>query len=201
MKQLRLAKYGFIRRPEEDFSDDGSRFEVYSVGRVRVTKLVSEGIVYLSGRIERGLLNYDQYGKLPHYDQVTWKLNGKCSLDSLVDKDIEEFYYDCVKYEQEYKEVESTIHVPTDEEIASKEAQEKEILDEEKEFVKSIALTELFTLNEWTQKIVLKYAQQIMKRKVDKEFHRRSDMNRVAYMDHTIEHSFYYDEIKELLKR
>lgn len=201
MKQLRLAKYGFIRRPEEDFSDDGNRFEVYSVGRVSVTKLVSEGIVYLSGRVERGLLNYDQYGRLPHYDHVTWDLNGKCSLNSLEDEDIKEYYYACVKYDQEYTELESTIHVPTDEEIASKEAQEKKILNEEKEFVKSIALIDLFTLNEWTQKLVLKYAQQIMNKKVDKEFHRRSNANRVAYMDCTIEHSFYYNEIKELLKR
>lgn len=201
MKQLRLAKYGFIRRPEEDFSDDGNRFEVYSVGRVRVTKLVSEGIVYLSGRIERGLLNYDQYSKLPHYHRVAFELNGEYSLNNLDDEVIKEFYYACVKYEQEYKELESTIHIPTDEEIANKEAQEKEILDEEKELVKSIALTELFRLKECAQQIVLRYAQQIMNKRVDKEFHRRSDMNRVAYMEREFSHSFYYDEIKRQLNR
>lgn len=201
MKQLRLAKYGFIRRPEEDFSDDGNRFEVYSVGRVRVTKLVSEGIVYLSGRIEKGLLEYEQYNKLPHFHHVSRELNGEYSLFSLEDKDIEEFYLACIKYEQEYAELESTVHIPTDEEIASKEAQEKEIIDEEKELVKSILLVDLFELKEYTQKNVINYAQQIMKRKVDKEFHRRSDGYRVAYMKRKLEHSFYYDEIKKILKK
>ena len=68
MKKIMMAKYGFVKCPEESFSDDGSRFEVYRVGtRVRVTKHVSDGYAYIDGDIRDGFLSYDEYKRLPHY--------------------------------------------------------------------------------------------------------------------------------------
>ena len=56
MKKIMMNKYGFVRWPEEDFSDDGNRFYCYKVGnRVRVSKLVSDGVAYISARVDRGV--------------------------------------------------------------------------------------------------------------------------------------------------
>ena len=52
MQRINLTKYGFIRDREEDFSDDGNRFQGYRVGkRVRVSKLVADGDAYISATI------------------------------------------------------------------------------------------------------------------------------------------------------
>ena len=116
MTRVNLAKYGFVRCPAEDFSDDGNRFQVYKVGtRVRVTKCVSDGEVYLDGTISGTKLPYEVYSKLPHYSAVG-KLNG-VSLASLTDKDLQDLYEDCLKYEAEYHNAENTIVMPTLEEI------------------------------------------------------------------------------------
>ena len=75
MTRINLVKYGFVRDAAEDFSDDGSRFQAYRVGRVQVTKCVSDGEAYIDGDIDRGALPWDVYSKLPHYSAIH-KLNG-----------------------------------------------------------------------------------------------------------------------------
>lgn len=116
MTRVNMAKYGFVRCPAEDFSDDGNRFQVYKVGtRVRVTKLVADGEAYIDGTIHGNKLPYEVYSKLPHYSAVG-KLNG-VSLAGLTDKDLQDLYEDCLKYEAEYSMAENTIVMPTLEEI------------------------------------------------------------------------------------
>lgn len=115
MKKIMMAKYGFVRCPEEDFSDDGNRFQAYKVGRVRVTKLVSDGEAYIDGDINDGKLPYEVYSKLPHYT-LCGKLNG-ISLAALTDEDLQELYEDCVAYGQEYTDAENSIKYPTLDEI------------------------------------------------------------------------------------
>ena len=83
MTRINLVKYGFIRDAAEDFSDDGNRFQVYKVGRVRVTKLVSDGEAYIDGDINDCRLPYEVYSKLPHYKAIG-RLNG-VSLASLTE--------------------------------------------------------------------------------------------------------------------
>ena len=54
MKRINMAKYGFIRTPDDDFSDDGNRFTCYQAGEyenIRISKLVSDGRVYLSSQV------------------------------------------------------------------------------------------------------------------------------------------------------
>ena len=58
MKRIELVKYGFIRSPEDDFSDDGNRFTCYRVGKVRVSKLISHGDAFISARIDDYILPY-----------------------------------------------------------------------------------------------------------------------------------------------
>lgn len=122
MTRLNLCKYGFIRWPEEDFSDDGNRFTCYRAGKkIRVSKLVSNGQVYLSASSDagNGTLPYEVYSKLPHYHDSNWKWNG-VSLAGLTDQDVKDFYTACILYEMEYEDTESRIEYPTECELLAK---------------------------------------------------------------------------------
>lgn len=122
MIKINLMKYGFVRWPEKDFSDDGNRFTCYKAGKnVRVSKHVSNGSVYLSidSTVGKGTLPYEVYQKLPHYDAASWKYNG-VSIESLTDADIEDFMAACLAYELEYEAAEASIKYPTLEEIQDK---------------------------------------------------------------------------------
>ena len=90
MKRIELTKYGFIRSKEDDFSDDGNRFTCYRVGKVRVSKLVSEGEAYISASIDDYLLPYETYSKLPHYRDLD-ALNGVSASD-ITEEDIQKTY-------------------------------------------------------------------------------------------------------------
>lgn len=112
MKKIVMTKYGFVRCPEEDFSDDGNRFTCYKVGdRVRVSKLVFDGEAYIDATIHGTKLPYDVYSKLPHYSAKS-RLNG-VSIASLTDADLKQLYSDCLEYEQEYNAAEQTIRLPS----------------------------------------------------------------------------------------
>ena len=118
MTRVNLVKYGFVRDAAEDFSDDGNRFQVYKVGRIRVTKLVADGEAYIDGDIEDCKLPFEVYSKLPHY-KALGKLNG-VSLASLTEDDIQEFYEACQAYEVEYTNTANSIKYPTLEELIDK---------------------------------------------------------------------------------
>ena len=121
MKRINLVKYGFVRWPEEDFSDDGNRFTCFRAGKnVRVSKLVSDGEVYLSigSTVGKGTLPHEVYCNLPNYNSASWKYNG-VSVDSLTEQDIIDFYNACVNYEKEYEEAEAKIEYPSLEEITA----------------------------------------------------------------------------------
>lgn len=118
MTRINLVKYGFVRDAAEDFSDDGNRFTCYRVGRVRVTKLVSDGDAFIDGDINDGKLPYEVYQKLPHYKAIG-RLNG-VSLASLTEDDLQKLYEDCQAYEVEYTNAENSIAYPTLEEIRDK---------------------------------------------------------------------------------
>lgn len=116
MKKIMMNKYGFIRWPEEDFSDDGNRFTCYKAGeRVRVSKLVDRGEVYISASIDGTMLPYEVYSKLPHYTALA-ALNG-VSMSTLTDEDLKSLYENCLAYEEEYTKAEQTIDLPTIDEI------------------------------------------------------------------------------------
>lgn len=119
MKRINMKKYGFIRNEEEDFHDDGNNFKGYAIGpnsRLRISKLVSDGRVYLSSDMNGNKLDCTEYSKLPHYRDAVWNYNG-IAMDSLTDEDLVNFYNACVEYEKEYIEAESKITFPTIEEI------------------------------------------------------------------------------------
>lgn len=115
MKRIMMAKYGFERWPERDFTDDSSRYVCYRAGKaVRVSKLVSDGQIYLSisSDVGRGTLPYEIYSKLPHYHDAGWRWNGVPAA-GLTDKDLQDFYNACVEYEKEYLAAEAALVYPT----------------------------------------------------------------------------------------
>ena len=116
MKKIMMTKFGFVRWPEEDFSDDGNRFTCYRVGdRVRVSKLVADGYAYIDARIDGTVLLYEVYGNLPHY-KALGKLNG-VPVSSLTEQDLLDLCEACLYYEKEYNEAEANVEFPNLEEL------------------------------------------------------------------------------------
>jgi len=120
MTRINLVKYGFIRFPEEDFSDDGNRFTCYrfSDTNSHISKLVADGQAYLSVHVS-GQLPYEVYSKLPNYQAATWSYNG-ISVASLTDEMLQDFFRACVQYEKEYQAAEASIEYPSECELLAK---------------------------------------------------------------------------------
>lgn len=120
MTRINLIKYGFIRFPEEDFTDDGNRFTCYrfSDTNSHISKLVADGQAYLSCHVP-GNLPYDVYSALPNYRAATWSYNG-ISVASLTDEMLQDFFRACVQYEKEYQAAEASIEYPTELELQHK---------------------------------------------------------------------------------
>ena len=118
MKKIMMTKYGFVRDPAQDFSDDGNRFQAYKVGRVRITKLVSDGEAFIDGGINDGNLPYEIYSKLPHFP-LLGKLNG-ISVAALTEEDLQDLYADCQAYEVEYTNAENSVVYPTKKDLTLK---------------------------------------------------------------------------------
>lgn len=119
MKRINLAKYGFERCPEEDFSDDGNRFICYKhpeAPNLRVSKLVADGDVYLSTSWVKTELEYDEYKEIKAYEISSWKYNG-VKLESLTEEDLEIFKLACIEASKKYDELANKVKYPTYEEF------------------------------------------------------------------------------------
>ena len=119
MKKVNLTKYGFVRWPEKDYSDDGNRFQCYRAGKaVEVSKLIADGQIYLSINAEcgNGTLPFELYSRLPYYKEANWTYNG-VSIEKLTEEDIQAFYDACIEYEKAYLEEEAHIEYPSLEDI------------------------------------------------------------------------------------
>ena len=157
MKRINLVKYGFVRNQEEDFSDDGNRFQCYKVGkRVRVSKLVADGEVYISARIDGNKLDYAEYSVLPHYKSLD-VLNG-VSISTIEESDLIELYSNCLEYEKEYEETEKNSVFPTREELINLYSEIKAIRQNELEIIKSkIDIDKLSNLHKYQVEMILDY--------------------------------------------
>lgn len=118
MKKINLTKYGFIRSPKDDYTDDGNSFVGFRVGAVEVSKLVKNGRAYISASINSYKLPYKVYSTLPHY-KALGKLNG-VSVSSLRDEDLIELFDACINYQQEYKDAVNQTKYPTLQELQDK---------------------------------------------------------------------------------
>lgn len=208
MKRIELTKFGFIRWPEEDFSDDGNHFQAWRAGKkVRVSKLVSNGKAYLSidSEVGEGTLPYEVYQKLPHYNDANWKWNG-VDVDSLTPQDLEDFYNTCILYEQEYEEVERTFQFPSREEIEHrckelKEIREQEIIELNR--LMSSKLTAIITImNPYSWKELQRYYINLVAEanSYDPDRIRKNDSIRFCSDKcNGLQPSWYYERIKEMI--
>jgi hypothetical protein len=206
-----MNKYGFVRWPEEDFSDDGNRFYCYRVGkRVRVSKLVSDGVAYISARIDHGNLPFAVYSKLPNYSKLD-DLNGK-SVISLTDNDLFDLCEACLMYEKEYSEAETAIVYPSVDEIRRqcikvKAKRMAELTEVEAELARHITKLAL-TVPEWQWKTLREY---LVSLKHTTEFDvddKAKAMYKTTYSFdfvkpnyHDLNDSFYYKWIMDLFKK
>ena len=100
MKEIRLTRYGFIRTPEKDFTDDGNRFTCFTIGQtgnMRISKTTYNGEVFISARMESNELSWEEYSSLPGYNALD-ALNG-VAIDSVTEDQLEELAADCLVYE------------------------------------------------------------------------------------------------------
>ncbi len=212
MKKIMMIKYGFIRWAEEDFSDDGNRFQCYRVGnRVRVSKLVADGEVYIDGRIDGIKLPYEVYSELPHYKAVS-KLNG-VALSTLTDNDLIELYDACIAYEQEYLHAEKHIVMPTIEELKEqcKKVQEKATRNfvEVEELISKNLTALALTLREYEWTTIKRYLIELQSqiRRYEPENYARviyGTSRSLAFCKPTcqeLKDSWYYTQLVEMVKR
>lgn len=172
MKRVNLTKYGFIRWPERDFHDDGNNFSCFRVGTLEVSKLVSNGQVYLSAQASscgNGTLPYEIYSKLPYYNEANWKYNG-IDLSTLTDADLQAFYEFCVEFEKAYVEEEANINYPTIEELTERceQLQAKAILEyteAQKIVMDAVLLNKFIKLSDYQVKEVKRYLTQLYSNK------------------------------------
>lgn len=128
-KQLKenvtMSSFGFVRSPEEDFSDDGTRFKVYRINEapeMHITYVKSSGEYFISARWEpkdidnNKYLTYDEESKLPHYKSL-YALNGVSEISK---EDLQNFYNNCIEFAKEYKEALNNIKEIKDDDIIDK---------------------------------------------------------------------------------
>ena len=69
-----FKKYGFVRTPEHDFSDDGNRFATYRYkDRIQISYLndtLRTGNIYISADFDEIPLNFDEVHTLPSYSKL-----------------------------------------------------------------------------------------------------------------------------------
>lgn len=211
MKKIMMASYGFIRWPEEDFSDDGTRFTAYKVGeRVRVTKATYKGEAYIDGTIHGTKLPYEVYSKLPHYDAIG-KLNG-VSISSLTDQDLIDLYEACVAYEQEYTEAENNIQMPTLEEIKAQclKVQAKRMTEfaEIEKLMSENAMKLALKLSKWQWATLRDYLENLVAKlaNYNPELYAPTILNSRTSIDFCkstcseLGNSYYYNYIMDLIK-
>lgn len=208
MKQINLTKYGFVRSPEDDFSDDGTRFTCYRVGRVIVSKATWRDRVYIDGSIN-GNLPYDVYGRLPHYIKAS-ALNG-VDRDIITEQDLINLYEACIAYEKEYSEAESKIVYPTRDEIKAAADRINDSIQKQLTIIEDTIKADpmkLLTLSDYDLKDVknyyaslkrLMYSDDGIDRIVDTAY--SCNFVKPETVLHHCSESFYYKKVMEILTK
>ena len=118
-ERMNFKKYGFIRTPEEDFSDDGNRFTCYDYKGFRISYLKdSYGEVYLSlhnPREEYSDLDYffdEVYEAYHKIGAVCDEYNGESNMTneklSLWAQDLDQLIKDCEEFDKLVENLKAT---------------------------------------------------------------------------------------------
>lgn len=144
MERINLKKFGFIRTPKNDFSDDGNRFTTYTIEgyeELEVSKLLSDGELYLAGHVTYKL-PYDKYEELELPKKMN-QLNGITWAD-VTDEMIAEFAADCKEAVEGVRRIEANYAWPTYADIWSKLIAERDNAKEVAEELKSMLSVDFF---------------------------------------------------------
>lgn len=211
MKKVLLAKLGFERDSSQDFEDDGNKFQAYvhpQAPRIRVSKLIADGDVYLSSRIY-GDLTYEEYKQLPHYNQAEWMYNG-VSISSLTEQDLIDFRDSVIAYQKEYEEMENSVSRPSDEELENKfnQIQEEAIkcYTEAKKLISDNSIAIFFKSSEYELNKLKRYLTNL-KNEADKKFIKENYKSRnlaLYLINSTIKNyqeNYYFKSIKEIVEK
>lgn len=156
-----LGKYGFVRRPEDDFSDDGNRFRGYvyknDKGEMPLTYLKADGEVYAAIALHHlNDLSYDEYKNLPSYRDAD-KYNG-VPEDSV---DVADLAKIAERLIDEYNEAKSKLDRVSNEELKDMcDKLEKAARDDYNKTIKmldSISIVKILSLNEYKIKRLKDY--------------------------------------------
>lgn len=110
MKTINLQKFGFIRREDLDFRDDGTAFKGYEYAGLVFTYARARGYVYISGRPDYGFSldgqtkiypPYKHYSAIKGYSKLD-ALNG-ASADCITEDDIEQLKKDATAYLEAFR--------------------------------------------------------------------------------------------------
>ncbi len=204
MDRINLTKYGFIRRPALDFSDDGSRFRCYELDGIEVSYLKSNYGIYISGHstpISGGMLKYDEYSKLPHYKALD-NLNG---VDDVEESELYQLANDIRAYAKEYREAEAKLEYPSEEEARSYIEEHLESYRSQLyELDAKLRLKALWNLSEYKIKDLVHYSKSINS-KINyledalKNLENYIRTNRVEIKQRKKPDTWYYEECLEIL--
>lgn len=203
-----------MRTKEDDFSDDGNYFQCYSVGDIKVSKLVSDDSVYISANYypENVILTYEQYSKLPHYSALK-HLNGY-SKEHITEEDLKNLYEACIEYPREYQEVASKIKMPEESDILKALTEVKEVRESEYEEIKKLINENGLIILGLTPSAAsrLSYCYNWLNRKINGEYTNLSEQARqmknradslrlMERLESDLKSSFEYLEAKRILKK
>ena len=206
--KLNFKKYGIQRSPEYDFSDDGNRFRGYICNGVPISYLKDDGEVYLYIQVgDLGGLNYEEYSKLPSYEDCD-KYNGV--PESSVDlADVAEI---CKRIKAEYDEAIGNIKDISDDDYKAYtdkylEKAKKEF-EEAKQVIKNLEPEDLLNASEWDIKKIkrdLEYIKDEMnkwqwenKSKTD-QTNRRYQLGKESKEEYE-KVNYWLEDLKELVK-
>lgn len=210
MERINLVKYGFVRSPEDDFSNDGNRFTCYKVGNVRVSKLVSDGYAYISGSLYSRVLPWEVESELPGRRDLDM-LNG-VPVSSITEQDIIDLYAACVAYEKTLREAEAKVVFPTIDELKNKcekiRAARKAEYNEISNLISASAVSIFTMLSEYEIRSLTSAVKDLNKmlNNYDLETYPQS-IRESSYAfsflknDHELQPSYYYERCKEILQK
>ena len=105
LERINLTSFGFTRREDLDFSDDGTKFRCYEFNTMRISLARACGDIFISCHsfaTEPELeLQYNEYSKLEHYKKLD-VLNG---VSEVYEEDIIELKNAITAYVAEYNEL------------------------------------------------------------------------------------------------
>jgi len=215
MNRIYMANYGFERQRDMDFSDDGSYFEMWRAGDLYVSKCVSNGYAYISGRpdYDKTCGLYPIYSKVEGYKKLD-RLNG-IKTELLTDEMMKEFYNDCLQFSKNFDKYLEELVLPTDAEIDAKTAEiqhsYQKLIDNINEEIGNLSqykgdpMMFFCAMLDWESRQFLRAYKTLNKDKdavAARAEYAKGNYYGVVFMQHncTNEDNLYYREMKQVLK-